>query len=344
MPGGKGLISGAHPLDGSGLLYVPSSGGPSTRLISAPDDNVYPAVSPDGSKVIYARFVDNVNIWRGELSEGEPAKPQMLIRSSRKQSDPQFSPDGSRVAFSSDRSGSSEIWVCCDADGGNPGILTSFRAAAAGSPRWSPDGGRIAFDARPSGAAEIFLIGAQGGTVQNLTNDPSDDILPAWSRDGEWIYFASNRTGRFEIWRSHPDGSSLAQVTKSGGFEAFEAPDGKRLFYTKAPETSGIWALFLESGAEQPIQALAEAGFYRYWAIARNGVYFVAGSLPTEQLRSPAIRFWDFESDSVREVFAIPGRLAGGPGGLTVSPDQKALLFVQYDRLESDLVVSNLNK
>ena len=109
-------------------------------------------------------------------------------------------PDGRRIVFHSDRSGSSEIWVC-DASGGNPLQLTSLGRSNTGTPRWSPDGRRIAFDARLGRDGDIHVMDADGGAPRRVTTEPSDDVVPSWSRDGRWIYFASNRSGRWEVWK-----------------------------------------------------------------------------------------------------------------------------------------------
>ena len=67
-----------------------------------------------------------------------------LISSTRVDGDAQFSPDGKKIAFTSNRSGNDEIWVC-DSDGSNAQQLTSLGTGNCGGPRWSPDGERIAF-------------------------------------------------------------------------------------------------------------------------------------------------------------------------------------------------------
>jgi Tol biopolymer transport system component len=89
---------------------------------------------------------------------------EQIISSTGWELDPQYSPDGSRIVFGSNRSGFVEI-MACDSDGSNPIPLTSFKGVrTAGAPRWSPDGRWIAFDSLdrfgPSGRA-IFIVDAQ---------------------------------------------------------------------------------------------------------------------------------------------------------------------------------------
>ena len=141
--------------------------------------------------------VFDANIWRLSLSgpgvaTGPPAR---FIASTRLDAAAQYSPDGKRIAFESDRSGVHGIWVS-DADGSNAVELFSRAGAGSGTARWSPDGQRIAFDSNPEGNLDIYVIRASGGKPIRLTTDPADDDAPSWSRDGNWVYFASKRTGR----------------------------------------------------------------------------------------------------------------------------------------------------
>src|SRR5215472_16506178 len=144
-------------------------------------------------------------------------KATSLISSSRSDDSPQFSPDGKRIAFQSDRSGHPEIWVCGE-DGSNAVQLTSFGGPYVTTPRWSPDGARIAFDSNAAGEFDIWVVGAGGGKAQRMTNHPANDGNPSWSRDGKWIYFDSARTGEQQVWKMPADGGEPIQVTREGGY------------------------------------------------------------------------------------------------------------------------------
>lgn len=92
---------------------------------------------------------------------------------------PDWSLDGSKIAFTSEPDGNFEIYVM-DADGKNPVRLTR-NPASDGTPGWSPDGAKIAFYSGRDGNWEIYVMDADGGNPINLTKNPADDIVAAWS-------------------------------------------------------------------------------------------------------------------------------------------------------------------
>lgn len=119
---------------------------------------------------------------------------------------PHLSPDGRRVAFTSNRSGNWEIWLT-DPDGSNAVQLTSMMSTI-GAPRWSPDGQLIAVHSNLEGQWEVYVIPAAGGKPRNLSSQPASDAFPSFSRDRQWIYFDSNRAGDLPLTAS-PDGRTI---------------------------------------------------------------------------------------------------------------------------------------
>ena len=90
---------------------------------------------------------------------------------------PAWSPDGTRIAFDSNREGTFEIYVM-NANGTNPRRLTRD---GGGQPSWSPDGTRMAFIGGPAKEADIYVMNADGSNAVNLSNHPARDVAPAWS-------------------------------------------------------------------------------------------------------------------------------------------------------------------
>jgi hypothetical protein len=147
--------------------------------------------------------------------------------------EPAWSPDGSKIAFTSLRdAGNSEIYVM-NADGSNQVRLTNDPAADA-HPSWSPDGSKIAFVSDRGGHVDIYAMHADGTNPVQLTNDgatPTPKGDPAWSGQGT-IAFWRTVAGEKNIWAMDADGSNPRAVTTNGNnSQPAWSPDGTRLTY-----------------------------------------------------------------------------------------------------------------
>jgi len=325
---GEALLKG-----GTSLWKVPASGaGEPEQLSYAGKDAYQPAVSRSGNRLAFQRAAWDEDIWRLSLSGPGVASglPEKLIASTRRDDAPQYSPDGKRIAFESDRSGWQGVWVS-NSDGSDPMELFSRMQSNAGSPRWSPDGDRITFGFNAEGNEDVYIIRASGGKPIRLTTDPADDVFSSWSRDGNWVYFASNRTGRWETWKVAATGGEAVRVTRHGGFIACEAPDGKSVYYTKGyslPE--GLWKMPVNGGEEsQVLPSVVQIAF----SLVKEGIYFIARPGTDGKY---SIQFLSFATGKVKTVAPI----SGSPSeGLSVSPDGRFLLFSQANEVNSDLML-----
>lgn len=314
------------------LWRVQATGGRLWRVMGLGVDALQPTIARNGNRLAYLYRKIDTNIWRmpGPLSTAPTTAPSQLVASTREEYSPQFSPDGSRIAFVSDRSGSREIWVC-DSNGSNLVQLTNFGGSQTGSPRWSPDGRQIAFDSRPAGLSSIYVISAAGGAPRQLTEGNSENVLPSWSRDGRWIYFGSRRSGDWQIWRMTVTGERAEQVTRNGGYEAFEAADGKTLYYAK--REPGIWRLSLGGGEETRI---IEQAKWNYWALFDQGICF----LDTRALPPPTFQFYNFATSQVTPFGRIDRpRPFGNSLGIAVSADGRWVLYWQVDESDNDIML-----
>jgi Tol biopolymer transport system component len=328
---GRDIIFGrAGWLAKFGWLWKVSARGGEPQRLQIGQEGTEPFIR--GSRLVYARQVSNLNIWRKQLDSKHSSLPaDRFLSSTAIESGPQYSSDGSSIAFESTRSGSYEIWMC-SSDGTNLVQLTHFNNVT-GTPRWSPDGRQIAFDSRAPGNADIFVMDSQSGPPRQLTKETSADVIPSWSRDGRWIYFASARSGPWEVWKMPSAGGPAAQVTRHGGYGAFESPDGKFLYYTKYPAISGIWRMPTSGGEETLVVAGVEPEFWGYWAVVEKGIYYLDTSA------MPVIAFFDFTNRQVTRVVELQTRPAREATGLAASPDGRAILYTQLDALTRDIVL-----
>ena len=315
-----------------GWLWRVSRRGGEPERLQFSQDAIQPSIR--GNRLVYLQITRNDSIWRRDLNSLVSASPpSKLISSTRRESGPQFSPDGSKIAFESTRSGGAyEVWVC-ESDGTNLIQLTHFNPAVTGTPRWSPDGQKIAFDSRPAGNSDIFVIDVQGGPPRKLTSEPSNEVVPSWSRDGRWIYFASDRTGGWEVWKMPSAGGPALQVTRHGGFAAFESTDGRFLYYAKGLTVPGLWRVPTDGGEEVELIGSLEAGYWGYWAVVENGIYYL------DTTTKAGIAFFDISTHRITRLFDLENRPARQNLGLTVSPDKKTILYTQLAASSSDILL-----
>ena len=341
------IIFSSGPVGGrSWLSRLRFPGGAPERLASL-GDAVEPAIAMRQARLVYTRATDRrTNTWRLSLpSLGGKGDPSVrLLSSTRADFNAQYSPDGKRIAFHSMRSGWSEIWVC-DSDGSNARQLTFLRAPMTGSPRWAPDGNRIVFDSNVDGQFELYTIGADGGKPRRLTTNPADDAVGSWSRDGKSIYFASRRSGDWQVWRMPAEGGNAIQVTRQGGYVAFESPDSRFVYYSKARGETSLWRVPTGGGEEQQV---LDSALWLNFVVARDGIFFVPGRaednpsvrfiffVPGRAGGNSSIRFLSFHTGATTLVAPIEGTPAWG---LSLSPDGRHLLYSQTDPQSSELML-----
>ena len=301
-----------------------------------------PAISRRGHRIAYSEGFGCLSISRMTAPGGPVARDgtrvgsfnRSFISSTRNDLSPQFSPDGKRIAFVSDRSGHPEIWVC-NSDGSSPVQLTFFHGPVVTTPRWSPNGERIAFDSNAEGEFDIWVISANGGKSVRMTTHPANDGNPSWSRDGRWIYFDSARTGEQQVWKMPADGGEAIQVTWDGAWAPLESPDGKFLYYTKHLGATSLWKAPVDGG--QATEVLEGLSTYLNLAIVDKGIYFVPVQ---DAISGYSIQFLDLRTNQIRRIASFERPLGSGDtGGLAISPDGRWILYQQLDRQGAELTL-----
>ncbi len=330
-PDGRTIVFSSNRARNHALWRIPAAGGEPTRVPMVGENASDPAFSRDGRHMLYAQFFEDTNIWRFDLTGR--AAPKKIVASTQYDSSPSIAPDGNRIAFRSNRSGSNEVWES-DSEGRAAWQVTHVGGALTGSPRWSPDGTKVAFDSRPLGQAEIYTMRI-GGSMQRVTNSPSEDVVPSWSHDGAWIYFASNRSGAWQVWRVPSGGGNEEQVTRLGGFASAESADGSYLYYAKSRGVDGLWRKRLPDGPEEAFVPELKAGMWGYWALAEKGLYFFDWTGPGK----PATIWWQPFAGKRVQAGTVEGPPAVGDTGLALAPGGRYLLYSQMDQSGSDILV-----
>lgn len=324
---GKDVLFASNRERGSyGLWRIPVDGGDATWLMGGQGLFRKPSIARKANRMVFEQWHNDTDIWHRPVWD-TTVVAEGLIASTRWESNPQFSPDGTMLAFVSRRTGATEVWIS-HADGTRPIQVTNFKGAYVANPSWSPDGTRIAFERHLEGHADIFTIDARGGQAEQITTHIANDMVPSWSRDGQWMYYGSNRTGQWQVWRTSLVDGQQEQVTENGGYAAQEGYNGQSLYYTHIDGT-GLWRKPLKGGPCEEIVAELSQYDWGNWAVGKTGLYYVD--------RTPArLNHYAFGTGQIRTLGRLP-RLPVGVVGLTISPDESQVVFNHQLPQEADL-------
>jgi Tol biopolymer transport system component/DNA-binding winged helix-turn-helix (wHTH) protein len=295
----------------------------------------HPSVARTSGRIAYESWSYEINLWEAPITdrldlEGDltPTLRPVVRTSDQWNHSPEFSPDATRIAFVSTRSGGAELWTS-DRDGANAQQLTNFGRAAIRQPRWSPDGTRILISASVNGQLDLYLVDEAGGALTRLTDDGDDEFAPAWSHDGAAVLFGARRSGTWQLMRMTIADRARTQLTTDGGYVAHASPDGKTILFTRL-ERMGVWTMPAAGGEARLLVPAVRAAETVNWRVTPTGIYYIGATG-----QQPVIR---------------RAPLSGGPGvdvawignyswpGFAVTPDGTRVLYAHWDRRESNIM------
>lgn len=152
-----------------------------------------------------------------QLSLATPSQLVPILADTSTVVDAAYSPDRTRIAFSSNRAGTFDIWVM-DADGSDM-VQVTRDAGSERQPAWLPDGSGLVFTANASGAAQLARVTLDGSSPTPITSGEGGNRSPAVSADGQFVAYASAREGNYDIWVQRLDGANLRRITTTPGRE-----------------------------------------------------------------------------------------------------------------------------
>jgi Tol biopolymer transport system component len=154
--------------------------------------------------------------WRYLMIEAvhEADPPQNVTQNPAMDRQPTMSPNGDKIAFSSNRSDTWDIWVM-DVDGSNPISLTNGEGQNT-SPVWSPDGEKIAFVSTRNGNHDIFVMDADGSNLEPITEHETSETDPVWNPSGSKVYYSADYGSGREIYSIAIGSTNPVRITHSG--------------------------------------------------------------------------------------------------------------------------------
>ena len=318
-------------------------------------------VSPDGKTIAFDMLGD---IYTMPITGGTATN---IASGMAWEIQPRFSPDGSRIAFTSDRAGGDNIWTM-DVDGENKKQVTKESFRLTNNPTWSADGQFIAArkhftTSRSLGVGEIWLYHKSGGNGVQLVKKPSENHQkelgePMFSPDGKYIYYSQNITPGPIFEYAQDSNTELFQIkryemetgeidTAAGGIggavRPAPSPDGKYLAFVKRVRAdSHLFIKDLESGEERMIfdqldQDMQETwgvqGMYPNidWSPDSKHIYFWAkGQIHSVSIKTGDVEQIDFKVKDTRTVMKAPRP------SVEVSPDEFKTQMTRFTQVSPD--------
>lgn len=318
----------ANDFGDGGALWRVNMAGNISRLPFGEEAST-PAVSSSG-EISYARGTERLEIWRINLDGNAAASAHPLISSTRRQMNAQISPDGTRIAFQSDRSGSSEIWIAED-DGANPVRITSFGGPLSGAPSWCSDGKRLAFDSRAARRSALYVADINERVVREIATSVENLALPVWSADCKWLLASDGNNRLFIV---PPRGGKAERFTSQPSYYASAAGDDV-IFNVKSASGVQLWHKRLGGDSEEAIPGMPQLSYAGAWVATASRIYFTTRSNDAVKLRS-----YDLTGGKVQDVMTLPHPPAPLGGlGMSVAPDGKWLLYTRATDAQADIML-----
>ncbi|MHC4730288.1 MAG: DPP IV N-terminal domain-containing protein, partial [Planctomycetota bacterium] len=254
------------------------------RTVTAGGEQVH--VSADGSQVAFTLGGD---IWVMPAGGG---KGKQVTSGPDKDEWPRFSPDGTKIAYFSNRRGPNADIFVLDLKTGSSRQLTR-NPAGDFFHSWSPGGKAIVFCSDRTGNKEIWRIDVETRGLTQLTNNPAADDDPSYSPDGKQIVFDSGRHGSQAIYVMNVDGTGVRRVTQDAGFFQVPSfsPDGKLIVYEGTSATGRPQGLHVVAASGGPSMQISRDGSTACWARTGGWIYFTAtrvhGGAGVYRVRAP---------------------------------------------------------
>lgn len=248
-----------------------------------------PVVGPGA--ILYSRASNEDDlcgeVWSVEPEGGQPAR---LDLGDGESCDPDWSPDGRRIAFSSNHGAAEFRIFVADANGEHAVAVTHPRAGARDfMPAWSPDGTQIAFERRtPEGVSyNLFVVAADGTNTRQLTRRHGFDGTPTWSPDGRILFVSDRRAHRSKgcnscssLWIMRLSDRQTARITRTTVNALMPAwsRDGRFIAWSRAPNLYAVLRLYVMQSDRTDVRQVDRSGGSPAWSPDSRTIVYSSGA------------------------------------------------------------------
>ena len=334
--------------DGKSILYTSSDGfdtfihklSLSDRSITQiSNQNFYQlSINSNQNQLVASSYSSDDNIWMKRLSsDSSMMKP--VVNSNRYELKGVISPDGIKMAYVSDISGSFQVWEF-DFETKSSRQLTRIEGRNIYDKlSWSPNGKHILTSVKNADFNQILLISPDSNNSEVVINDQFVNQFPEFNSNSTF-HFISNRSGSNELWIFDLAEKKLNKLSNISHDLAYAKlnPTDSSVYFTQVG-LEGLWKSKISGGTATKILCPITKRDYDSWELFEDGIYYI------DRFSDPAtVSYLDFESGEQKTLFHLPSNNHTYNTKISVSTDRSSIVFNQIDHFESDIVLLKKQK
>ena len=322
-----------------------------TPLIAGLEADGALALSADGSRLTYARAPHFSNLWLAALDPAHPGsrmQTRALTQGTALIERPRVSPDGETVVFNMGHPPLANLYTL-PIVGGSPSQLTFLNAFSLEGV-WAPNGREVAFASTHGGSPKVWVVSVDGGTPRPLsTGEMSDSFELAWIPGH--ILYQQTGTRNFYVLdpRTHEEQMLVADASVGWLFSPVVSPDGERLAVAWSRQAFGIWVIERRTAVATRIYG-ASIPTPIGWSADGASIYAIEGKRAA--YRGPPTKLGETITDARILKLPVRGGAAetvatlpfGEIGGVSITPDGRALICAVYSSRSDVWVVENFDR
>jgi len=316
---------------GGKLKLLDITSGDIKTLYQSPQSINSPQLSASGKSIVYSTQTADVDIWQRSLSKNgaqplaDNSSEKLAVSSSRIDSQPVYSKDGSSLLFLSNRNGAMQLWL--QKEDGISSIESLPSSIKIDTYAWHPDGVKAVI---ATSDKQLYLLNTQTNTTSLIELGEQSAAFPHFSLDGTMLYFASDKSGDWQIWSFNFLDKSIRQITQKGGYQVETDHADGNLYFTKYRQ-QGIWQLDINTQLETRV--VANISRNANFKVCLNSLYYL--------VETDDIALWQMNLKTA-EAQQIMNLALNSKFKFDLIDDCQKLIFSKWENIESDIIMLKL--